>query len=104
MSGRLYTTTGSFTMCSFLSSRASTQAMMFDFSFGVAVIERMKLGLTFFSISIDSSLLALWLSSTITTGRSWRMTWMSAVSGVSARISSLFWKYSANFMRLPFSW
>ena len=104
LSGRLYTITGSFTMFSRFSSRALAYEMMFDLSVGVAVIERTNDGLRFLSMAMLSSLFALWLSSTTTTGFICLTTCMSAVSGVSASSSSRSLKYSENAMRFPFSW
>ena len=45
---------------------------------GVAVKSRMKSGFRFLNISTESGLSALWLSSTMTTGRSRRITLISA--------------------------
>ena len=65
---RLYTITGSLTMFSRFISRASTMEMILLFCRGVAVRSSTNDGLRFFSISTLSSLVALWLSSTTTTG------------------------------------
>ena len=77
---------------------------MFDLSVGVAVIANTNEGLTFLSIAMLNSLLALWLSSTTTTGLNWRITCRSAVSGVSSlSLSSGSLNVVGNASRLPFS-
>ena len=96
----LYTMTGSFTMCSALSSPAPTYEMTFSVRpplLGVAVIESTNSAPSTFSISIDSLVFTLWLSSTTTMGRSLRMTCTRAVSGVSAISMLRSLKWLSNF-------
>ena len=81
LSGRRYTTTGSFTISSRLSWRAVAWAItLVRRASGVAVSSSTKRGLRFLSMSTESLLPAWWLSSTTTSGLEPASAEMSAVS------------------------
>lgn len=98
----LYTITGNFTMFSAFNCLASTNEIILLPFFGVAVRSSTNDGLKFCNISLLSLLVAWWLSSTITTGFSLRITWIKAVSSVSSNKLLLSCLNLTNGNKLPF--